>query len=546
MIMKKIIIGSAICISALILASCSKDFLNTRSTSSTDESTLFSTTTTAKMAMEGLNRHMTYFDGTSPHMGYGLVMLWNEVLGEDLVYTKKNAQFTTQAKWELHRNTTSSHNKYCYRWVYEMMMGANTIIRNMDGSTITGPQGEKDFLKAQALTYRAFVTFVGAQWWGKRYDYGQGGDNNEANSGIVIRTENTGEEKARSTVAEVYQQINSDLDEAISLFEKNPDIVRSAKYEIDLVVALGIKARVKLAQGEWKNAADVAARAIKESSASLSNTTWEKKVGRGCDATNSEWIWGLLGSVAPDIHKYGQFYSFISNTNVSYNQNTPRAIYNKLYDRIPDTDSRKGLWLKEPALEKKTNIVYPPSGNLFPWMSQKYIVCAIDNTSKDYDGSKLAADIPWMRLPELYLIVAEGYARAGEEDIAKNHLNMMAQTRDPKFNCSALSGEALIDEIMFQRRIELWGEGFRFTDLKRLNMPLDRGPKPREGYNQGGWQSGKRLPANLDPEASNYNMYDAQEIGEENRYKEAGIKEWQFVIPQAEIDNNKLCTQNTI
>ena len=545
--MKKIIIASVVCVLALALASCSKDFLNTRSTSSTDEGTLFTTTESARMALEGLNRHMYYFDGTSPHMGYGLVMLWNEVLGEDLVYTKKNAQFTTQAKWELHRNTTSSHNKYCYRWVYEMNMGANTIIRNMDGSTISGPQEEKDFIKAQALTYRAFAMFVGVQWWGKRYDYGQGGDNNEPNSGIVLRTDNSGEIKARSTVAQVYEQINSDLDEAIRLFTLNPWMERTEKYDIDIVVALGIKARVLLAQGEWEEAARTAASAIEYSDAKMDYNTWEKKVGRGCDSNNSEWIWGLVARVSPGIHKYGQFYSFISNTNVSYNQNTPRAIYNKLYDRIPANDTRKDLWLVDPASTNKKTIVYPPEGNLFPWMSQKFIVCAIDNTSSDYDGSKLDADVPWMRLPELYLIAAEGYSRAGYDTEAREYITNMAKYRDSGFadKAKTLSGAALLDEIMFQRRIELWGEGFRFTDLKRLNMDLDRGPKPREGYNQGGWKSGKRI-TNLDPEASNYNMYDAQEIGEENRFKAKGSIEWQFVIPQDEIDNNPLCTQNAL
>ena len=46
--------------------------------------------------------------------------------------------------------------------------------------------------------------------------------------------------------------------------------------------------------------------------------------------------------------------------------------------------------------------------------------------------------------------------------------------RDPEYTPSGNTGDALIEEIMIQRRIELWGEGFRFYDLKRLNLPLDR------------------------------------------------------------------------
>lgn len=49
-----------------------------------------------------------------------------------------------------------------------------------------------------------------------------------------------------------------------------------------------------------------------------------------------------------------------------------------------------------------------------------------------------------------------------------------AKNRDASYTLSTNTGQALIDEIMVQRRVELWGEGFRFLDLKRLNLPLDR------------------------------------------------------------------------
>ena len=78
-------------------------------------------------------------------------------------------------------------------------------------------------------------------------------------------------------------------------------------------------------------------------------------------------------------------------------------------------------------------------------------------------------------------------------------------------------------------------------------MALDRGPKPRTGYNQGGaingWKSNSN-PTNLDPLASNFNMYEDQPIGEASRYIPAGAKEWQWVIPELELQYNPLCTQN--
>lgn len=37
------------------------------------------------------------------------------------------------------------------------------------------------------------------------------------------------------------------------------------------------------------------------------------------------------------------------------------------------------------------------------------------------------------------------------------------------------TGDALAEEIMNSRRVELWGEGFRFYDLKRLHLSIKRG-----------------------------------------------------------------------
>ena len=538
--MRKIFLATLL-VSAVALSSCSNDFLDTKSTSKIDEGTLFSTTESAKMAIEGLVAHTYYFTGTAPRMGYNFIILQNEVMGEDLMYSKKNAQWTTSAKWALHNDTTSSGMAYIYKWFYTMIMNANTIIRNMEESDVEGPQSEKDFIEAQALTYRAWCHFLAVQWYGLRYDYDDPAKNAE-NIGIVIRTDNLGEPKERASVADVYAQINADLDKALELFA-GTSVKRSDKANIDINVCRGIKARVLLTQGQWEAAAEMAKLVENESGAKLDAHTYDRKVGRGCDSNNSEWIWCQIAHEELGIHKYGQFYSYISNTNVSYNQNTPRCINNLLYAKIPDSDVRKDLWLEDPTKMSKKDIVYPPAGNLYPWMSQKFIVCAIDNTSSEYDGSKLSGDVPYMRLPEMLLIEAEGYAKAGKTTDAQQALEKLAKVRDPKYTKCTSTGDALIEEIMFQRRIELWGEGFRFVDLKRLHMDLDRGPKPRAGYNQGGWKS-YVSQKNLDPLASNFNMYDAQEIGEENRFRDKDDIAWQFTIPQDEIDQNPLCKQN--
>ena len=233
----------------------------------------------------------------------------------------------------------------------------------------------------------------------------------------------------------------------------------------------------------------------------------------------------------------------MSNEIISYNGNTPRAIYNKLYDKISDTDVRKGIWF--PRATDPNTLPRPiraecNSKAYANYMANKFIVS--DPTTK---GGR---DVPFMRLPEMMLIMAEGYARAGEPGKAAQALYPLASHRDPEYTLSTKTGENLIEEVMTQRRIELWGEGFRWFDLKRLNMDLDRGPAPRPEFFPNGlieyWNK-DAMPKVVDPEASNYNMYgDGTVTGNGNRYRPAGHRDWQWAIPDKETQLNPLCEPN--
>ena len=74
----------------------------------------------------------------------------------------------------------------------------------------------------------------------------------------------------------------------------------------------------------------------------------------------------------------------------------------------------------------------------------------------------------------MYFIEAEAAAHLGEGASLIN--TFMTTYRDPKYTCEK-SGDELIDEIVFQKRVELWGEGQSFFDYKRLNMSVTRAYK---------------------------------------------------------------------
>ncbi|GHV48921.1 membrane protein [Bacteroidia bacterium] len=525
---------SIISIAVILFSSCEDKFLETKSTQEVDQSQMFETTRGAMMAVNGLHKLM-YHPSLSTWYGQGgfeTFMIWMDMMGEDLVFTVGNIQFQPAAQWQWHRDTGHRYLsiQYYYRLFYYFVSNANMIIDNIDNAE--GSQAERDYIKGQALAYRAFAYHNLVQCWGERYKE----EGNNTQPGVILRTTNSTENQPRVSVEEIYTQINKDLDDAISLLSPLA-INRENKSHIDVNIARGLKARVLLSQSKWLEAAEMAKLVVDNSGAKLQDDTYKTFNNRMSDQTNTEWLWGKKAQ-EDQAGSLVDFHSYMSNMNVSYNRNTPRAIYNLLWNRISDTDIRKTLWFpnaQDP--ESLPRPIIPPNGNIRNYMANKFIMA---------NENGKCADVPYMRLPEMMLIMAEGYARANRNADAAQALYPLAHHRDPAYQLSTKTGEELINEVMFQRRVELWGEGFRFLDLKRLNMPLDRGPAPRAGYSNDPWNSSNKMPTNVDPEASNFNMYDAHPMGEDTRYRAAGIKEWQWLLPNAEIDVNPLCQQNPL
>lgn len=477
---------------ALMLASCSEDYLNTEPTDAIATSSAFATTKNAWATLNGIHRSLymqwSARGGSSmDQCGESSLMISRDMLGEDLVMTAAgNGWYNNTYKWVDHRNENSRLTYFAWYVYYRIIGNANMIIANIDKAE--GPEADKKAIKGQAYTYRAWAHFNLVQLYGKRYNAATAA----TDKGVPIMTTNDFDGKPRSSVAEVYAQINKDLDSAMVNLQ---GYVRPNKSHLNLNVAHGIKARVALTMGNWAEA-ETYARAARQGFTLMDQTQYTSGFN---DYTNPEWMWGSM--VIPDQTTYfWSFFAFMSwnfsSTNIRTN---PKAIYAPLYNQIPATDIRKTLWEPNPTA---ANFPLPHSGVRKPYMTRKFTAAG----SSDSRG-----DIPYMRAAEMYLIEAEAIARQGGRDAqAAEVLRQMVVTRDPAYTLSSNTGQALIDEIMFQRRIELWGEGFRFLDLKRTNSPLVR-----------------------DLAGSNHNPALATLMNEP-----AGTDKWQFLIPIDEINAN--------
>lgn len=476
--------------SMLLLGSCSNDFLEKTPTEFISEDAATANTEALYLSLNGIHRSMYIRYENQGQTGVGGIMQLMDIVGDDLVFPATNGYYLSVYNWTAPSNDNSSEIRFPYRTFYAIIRNANAIINNADAAV--GPQKDKNITKGQALLYRAFCHFQLVQIYGKRYVPGA----TNSQDGVPLAL-NTRDIVGRSTVEEVYKQVNSDIDEAIRLLDgyKKPN-----NSHLDLPVGYGLKARVNLVQGNWSVAAD---NAIKARTGKDLMAIAEYTKGFN-DYKNQEWMWGSH-IVEVQTAYFANFGAYMSrNFNSTVIRSCPKAINSKLYNQIPSTDVRAAIFSKT---GKHPGVELVSTAKLFPYTSQKFLSVSTSDSR---------CDVPYMRVAEMYLIEAEAKARLGEADAATILFDFVKK-RNPSYVLSTKAGQALVDEIVFQRRIELWGEGFRFFDLKRTNSDLDR-----TGANHNTTYTGGVLSV------------------------PAADKRWQWLIPRAEINANPLIKQNEL
>ncbi len=496
--MKRIVSILVLFVGVVILHGCQDDFLDVVPTDQVSASEAVASTTTAFAVLNGIHRDLYQRqESTQGNCGVGGSYIHFDLLGEDQVVHREQWHNRVY-KWTAGRSDSDFYSRFPWVMYYKWIANANVLINGIDGAS--GPQDEKNIILGQALVYRAWAHYQLVQLYGGRYKAGGG----NTQMGVPYKKSALEENLPRNSVEEVYTEINADLDAAILALD---GYSRPNKSHINQNVAKGLKARVALTMGNWALAAQLAAEA-RDGFGLMDPATYAN--GFQIDSQgNPEFMWA--SQIQDDQNdRFGSYGGYISrNFSSSAIRGNPRSINSALYDMITDTDVRKQLW--DPT-GQHLNL---PSGKSLlsshqrkPYTNQKFL--AVSNSDS-------RVDVPHMRAAEMYLIEAEAYARNGQDGPAAQALFDLVSTRDDAYVLSANVGQALIDEIMIQRRIELWGEGFRFLDLKRLNLPLDR-----TGANHNAALAGNVLEV------------------------PAGDIRWEWLIPREEIISNPNLEQNPL
>jgi hypothetical protein len=502
--MKNLSLYLLIFIASAVLNSCAEDLLETAPTDSISGEVIFQDANGAQVAVNGIYRAL-FSNGWSDswaHENPGMMSLTlvKDLQGEDhLMAGQGNGWFYYDYAFLTDSDHTHISGRQYAQWKlnYTVIGQANYVIAEEEHLTGSGSQG-KDVV-AQAYALRAFAYTCLYEWFCKgNYPV------NQNSPGVPIYTEPTTastEGKPRGTVAQLFEQINADFQTAVDLFEET-DIAQSHPSHLDLYATYALWARVALIQEDWPKAGEYAAAALSKEGLRRVSTVAELGLFNDCKRANI--LWGFE-VIADQTGPFGAYLSHMDPEGAYAAADAYQCIDAWLWSQIPSTDSRKTTWWEHPA-----------NFSFWAYNQMKF---------RYSETSTFLGDIIYLRAEELILIAAEAACRQGHYNEARTLLSELGNKRDSNYaprlaaylNSSDYNEDThgafttLMDEILFQRRVELWSEGLgRAFDLRRLNLGYIRN---YEGTNH-------PAKVNLEP----------------------GDKRFVTLLPQKEFDGNSALT----
>ncbi|GGK26249.1 membrane protein [Yeosuana aromativorans] len=456
--MKKIVKLTLVTAIILFAYSCSKDFLDkTPSQVITTEQIADAASRNPDVirgTMTGIYSLMfeTGTGGTTNHDDFGQkgYDIYGDMLSGDMALSVSTYGWYRADITEFVATTdyTRTRDYMVWRYYYRIIRSANTVIDALGGNDAVPDLDDNKYILGQAKAMRAHSYFYLAQYFQKSYD--------PSEEILPIYKTLQDQNGPKVAASEIYGLIVDDLNSAISLLN---GFSRSAKNEINVNVAKGILAYVYGAMGNNEMVKTLTGEIISSGEFTLMDSA--EVLGGFNDVNTPGWMWGvdLTADNGLDLVSWWGQMDYYSYSYAAYGDY--KAIDLDLYNAIPADDVRKDQFYANSSSARFLQPLY-----------------------KFYDASRVpygasttvTADYVYMRVAEMYLLNAEASAKTGDEPQAHISLKALLSERvaDPSY-VDALTGQALLDEIYLQTRIELWGEGKSYLNLKRNKRTTTRG-----------------------------------------------------------------------
>ncbi len=407
--------------------------------------------------------YLTGTGGTTGHDDFGQkgFDIFSDMLSSDMVLAGVTyGWYSGIARYQATQDFTVNQTYTPWRYYYRIIFAANGLIELLEEkSTLTAQEAQA---LGQAKALRAYGHFYLAQFYSSGYGTG-------SEKIIPVYTSTKVPAQPKSTSAEVYNLIINDLEDAVTRlqgFNRTP----GAKFEINQSIAKGLLSYALMARGtsqDLTRAAQLTDEVIatggfrlleKDEVVAMFNAEGQLINGSKAGFNNvasPSWMWGMdlvLDYGLNLISWWGQIDVF------SYSYawaGDPKTIDRNLYDAIRADDVRKKQF-------HATNL--QPRNKFF-------------DPARIIGGQRyITTDYVYMRLEEMYLLNAEAKAKLGQDGPAQERLKqLLAKRVDDNSYVNELTGQALLNEIYLQTRVELWGEGKSYLALKRNKASVTRG-----------------------------------------------------------------------
>ncbi len=478
-----------------------------------------------------------YFGSFSnQEFGYPAMMLMRDAMTDCPYVTTNYNHFSTP--WGSLVDFSSSRAKQPWRYYYRMILNANNTIIAV-GNPEEATQKIQE-LYANALVYRA-MSYMDLT---RMYEYKKTGvsklDSEAESNGVmgltvVVIDENfdtkNSENNPRVPFYHIYRFIMNDLNKAEKYLA---NYKRTSKIRADLSVVQALKARMWLematrfqkypqdlqAQIAHENDSELEkydklgvttatqcyekaaeySRSVINKYSPLTEAQWHSKTEGFNDAKVASWIFAITINSIDAV--YSRVNNFYSNCVTEFSRGYSRSQYHcyrmidkRLFDQIDDNDWRKVTWISpDDAGKKPVPAKYHTLLDDTEWaLRDAYVGFKFrpnnGDVSDDYTNA-LQVDFPIIRVEEMYFIEAEAKAYAEGLSSGVNSLAYFMNNfrmSSGAYEITPSNIDDFVDNyLVTQKRIELWGEGLAFFDIKRRELAITR------GYKNSNWISSYR------------------------------------------------------
>ncbi|MHC0447595.1 RagB/SusD family nutrient uptake outer membrane protein [Flavobacterium sp. 3-218] len=321
-----------------------------------------------------------------------------------------------------------------YNQAYSYINRWNTIISLVDESK--GDGNIKQLAKAEAKIFRAYDHFLLVNTYAKAYDP----QTAATDGGICIMDKFDLEaQPSKSTVAQVYDFIQRDIEDALPFIQEKPADV----YHPSLAFAYAFKAKVHLFKREIAKAKEAAEKSLSYNNQIFDLVAYSKQGGPtavAVPAASNVEVLSYMYMTGYNEMNFAQSYIISPELRTLFGTNDGRfnLFFNSTSATNLDQGSNTAYWGTQ-----YTRFFYPTVG---------------------------------MKTTEVYLILAECYARENQFNEAVNVLNTLRAKRilsgTVNLTVPATRKETM-ELVINERRKELLLGFNRFFDLKRLNTETE-------------------------------------------------------------------------